>query len=414
MEAEGQPFLGDSGADGNGDPIIEALAVPPEGADQEGEQQLQNGTEGHDREPEHAAVPEADNGVPAVLEGAVAAAPDVDMEAEPAAPLPAPADAAADTPFALPPPDAGGAAADAAPAPLPADGAEAAPAAPADAPAGGATDAGPRKRRHVWGPPAKGEFLTLEELQAQKKKKKKSRWESTEDDMQLALVPVKNAASNALIIPGQIPKKVVVAGMEITLPGGTGGVGLGSRDPKVLALHEQLNDITRKLAVGDLDIPPEGDPRRSPSPEPVYDKSGVRLNTREIRARNKLNERRQQLMEDIIKSDPDYRPPADYKPRKFSSKIYIPINEYPGYNFIGLIIGPRGNTQKRMQTETNTKIAIRGKGSVKEGISRDVKYDYGEDEELHVLITGDNQQDGRGGAAGRAPESRALRAPLPP
>jgi hypothetical protein len=37
------------------------------------------------------------------------------------------------------------------------------------------------------------------------------------------------------------------------------------------------------------------------------------------------------------------------RPRKFSSKIYIPINEYPGYNFIGLIIGPRGNTQKRMQ-----------------------------------------------------------------
>lgn len=29
--------------------------------------------------------------------------------------------------------------------------------------------------------------------------------------------------------------------------------------------------------------PAEGDPRRSPSPEPVYDKNGVRLNTREIR-----------------------------------------------------------------------------------------------------------------------------------
>ncbi|KAI8467431.1 MAG: hypothetical protein J3K34DRAFT_386945 [Monoraphidium minutum] len=46
-----------------------------------------------------------------------------------------------------------------------------------------------------------------------------------------------------------------------------------------------------------------------------------------------------------------------------------------------------------MQAETNTKIAIRGKGSVKEGASRDIKYDYGEDEPLHVLITGDNQPD---------------------
>ena len=46
-----------------------------------------------------------------------------------------------------------------------------------------------------------------------------------------------------------------------------------------------------------------------------------------------------------------------------------------------------------MQKETNTKIAIRGKGSVKDGASRDPKYDYGEEEELHVLISGDTQQD---------------------
>ena len=32
-------------------------------------------------------------------------------------------------------------------------------------------------------------------------------------------------------------------------------------------------------------------------------------------------------------------------------------------------------------------------GSVKEGAARDPKYDYGEDEELHVLITGDRQED---------------------
>lgn len=67
--------------------------------------------------------------------------------------------------------------------------------------------------------------------------------------------------------------------------------------------------------------------------------------------------------------------------------------EYPGYNFIGLIIGPRGNTQKRMQLETKTKIAIRGRGSIKEGSSKDPKYDYGEDEELHVLVTGETQDD---------------------
>ena len=45
------------------------------------------------------------------------------------------------------------------------------------------------------------------------------------------------------------------------------------------------------------------------------------------------------------------------------------------------------------QAETNTKIAIRGKGSVKEGAKREDKYDYGEDEELHVMITGNCQSD---------------------
>jgi len=83
------------------------------------------------------------------------------------------------------------------------------------------------------------------------------------------------------------------------------------------------------------------------------------------------------------------------RPAKKYRKIFIPQKDFPSYNFIGLIIGPRGNTQKRMQKETNTKIAIRGKGSVKEGAARDPKYDYGENEELHVLITGDSQEDVR-------------------
>ena len=46
-----------------------------------------------------------------------------------------------------------------------------------------------------------------------------------------------------------------------------------------------------------------------------------------------------------------------------------------------------------MQTETRTKIAIRGKGSLKEGIIKNANYDYGEDEPLHVMITGDTKED---------------------
>jgi hypothetical protein len=52
-------------------------------------------------------------------------------------------------------------------------------------------------------------------------------------------------------------------------------------DPKLQRLHESLNELNRKLMAGELDIPPEHE--RSPSPEPIYDANGVRLNTREIR-----------------------------------------------------------------------------------------------------------------------------------
>ena len=54
-----------------------------------------------------------------------------------------------------------------------------------------------------------------------------------------------------------------------------------------------------------------------------------------------------------------------------------------------------------MQTETRTKIAIRGKGSLKEGIIKNPSYDYGEDEPLHVMITGDTKDDVRTQPEGR-------------
>ncbi len=59
--------------------------------------------------------------------------------------------------------------------------------------------------------------------------------------------------------------------------------------------------------------------------------------------------RLQNLITEMIKANPSFKPPADYRPEKKYRKLRIPLEEYPGYNFIGLIIGPRGNTQKRME-----------------------------------------------------------------
>ncbi|GMH29677.1 hypothetical protein Nepgr_031520 [Nepenthes gracilis] len=177
----------------------------------------------------------------------------------------------------------------------------------------------------------------------------------------------------------------------IQLPDFMGGIEF---DPEIQALNSRLLEISRKLQSGfPLDDRPEG--ARSPSPEPVYDNMGIRINTREYRAREKLNRERQEIISHIIKKNPAFKPPADYRPPKLQKKLYIPQKEYPGYNFIGLIIGPRGNTQKRMERETGAKIVVRGKGSIKEGWlqhKRDFKMDNSENEDLHVLVEAETQE----------------------
>ncbi|CAH2070390.1 unnamed protein product, partial [Thlaspi arvense] len=165
-------------------------------------------------------------------------------------------------------------------------------------------------------------------------------------------------------------------------------------DPEIQALNSRLLEISRMLQSGmALDDRPEG--QRSPSPEPVYDNMGIRINTREYRARERLNRERQEIISQIIKKNPAFKPPADYRPPKLQKKLFIPMKDFPGYNFIGLIIGPRGNTQKRMERETGAKIVIRGKGSVKEGRlqqKKDLKYDPSENEDLHVLVEAETQE----------------------
>eukprot|EP00249_Psilotum_nudum_P014816 c25022_g2_i1 orf=568-1563(+) len=95
-----------------------------------------------------------------------------------------------------------------------------------------------------------------------------------------------------------------------------------------------------------------------------------------------------------MRLNPSFKPPSGYKPAYKEAKLFIPVREYPGYNFIGLILGPRGNTQKRMEAETGTKITIRGKGAVKEGklqaVRRDGKELDGAFEDLHVHIMADS------------------------
>ncbi|KAG7007512.1 hypothetical protein G7Y79_00009g026210 [Physcia stellaris] len=197
-------------------------------------------------------------------------------------------------------------------------------------------------------------------------------------------------------------------------------------------LHLRIQEISEKLRINDV-VPADGD--RSPSPPPQYDNFGRRVNTREYRYRKRLEDERHKQIEKAMKIIPNYHPPSDYRrPTKTQEKVYVPVNDYPEINFsmltnplssnhflalppplvmqaasiggrrlltlsslprtkVGLLIGPRGNTLKKMETESLAKIAIRGKGSVKEGKGRsDAAHTSNQEEDLHCLIMADTEE----------------------
>ncbi|GAA6109556.1 splicing factor 1 isoform X2 [Tachysurus ichikawai] len=204
--------------------------------------------------------------------------------------------------------------------------------------------------------------LPQSQLDMSLKKRKKSRWSSETPD-----------------------QKTIIPGMPTVIP-----PGLSREQERAYIVQLQIEDLTRKLRTGDLGIPvnPED---RSPSPEPIYNSEGKRLNTREYRTRKKMEEERHSLITEMVGLNPEFKPPADYKPpaTRVSDKVMIPQDEYPEINFVGLLIGPRGNTLKNIEKECCAKIMIRGKGSVKEGKvgRKDGQMLPGEDEPLHALVT---------------------------
>eukprot|EP00126_Sphaerothecum_destruens_P002189 Sdes_comp15633_c0_seq1m4628 len=175
-------------------------------------------------------------------------------------------------------------------------------------------------------------------------------------------------------------------GLPTSLPS-----SMSSLQQELFVLTIRMEEVSRRLRTCDWRIPP--DPRdRSPSPEPSYDTQGRRTNTREQRIKKKLEEERQQIVSAMTKLNPNYRPPSDYRPAqtRIQDKVYVPIDKNPEVNFIGLIIGPRGNTLKKLEKETGAKIMIRGKGSIKEGKGgQNISLD---DDRLHALVTGPTEE----------------------
>uniref|UniRef100_A0A182KBG1 K Homology domain-containing protein n=1 Tax=Anopheles christyi TaxID=43041 RepID=A0A182KBG1_9DIPT len=80
------------------------------------------------------------------------------------------------------------------------------------------------------------------------------------------------------------------------------------------------------------------------------------------------------------------------KPIKVQVKVIVPVKEHPKFNFVGKLLGPKGNSLKRLQEETLCKMAILGRGSMKDRkkeeelrLAMDPKYAHLNDD-LHVEI----------------------------
>ncbi|XP_042509743.1 splicing factor-like protein 1 [Macadamia integrifolia] len=203
-----------------------------------------------------------------------------------------------------------------------------------------------KRRRSRWDPQPKVEREEGEGDMTSKSRK--TRW--ADEDSQLKL-------SGPIQLPAFM--KDIVTGAD--------------SDPEIQKLKMKLININKKLQGSE-----------------IHDKFGNKKKSRDIRYR-KLLQDRHTIISKLIQKSSVSKPPPDFKPTNLCKKIYIPVREFPGYNFVGLIIGPRGNTQKRMEKETGARIVLRGKGSVKEKRAHQ-KPDPSDNDDLHVLVEADNQR----------------------
>lgn len=71
-------------------------------------------------------------------------------------------------------------------------------------------------------------------------------------------------------------------------------------------------------------------------------------------------------------------------------RLDIPVDIYPNFNFVGRLLGPRGNSLKRVEATTDCRVYIRGRGSVKDTAKEEKLRDKpGYEhlkESLHILI----------------------------
>ncbi|XP_071725725.1 KH domain-containing protein At5g56140 [Rutidosis leptorrhynchoides] len=75
---------------------------------------------------------------------------------------------------------------------------------------------------------------------------------------------------------------------------------------------------------------------------------------------------------------------------KKTIRVDIPVDTYPNFNFVGRLLGPRGNSLKRVEASTDCRVLIRGRGSIKDPTKEEMmrgKPGFEHlNEPLHILV----------------------------
>ncbi|XP_020818384.1 homeobox protein abdominal-A isoform X1 [Drosophila serrata] len=81
------------------------------------------------------------------------------------------------------------------------------------------------------------------------------------------------------------------------------------------------------------------------------------------------------------------------KPVKVAVKVAVPVRDHPKFNFVGKLLGPKGNSMKRLQEDTMCKMAVLGRGSMRDRRKEEELRASGDSryahlfEDLHVEIS---------------------------
>jgi len=76
-----------------------------------------------------------------------------------------------------------------------------------------------------------------------------------------------------------------------------------------------------------------------------------------------------------------------------TEKLILPVEEFPKYNFVGKLLGPKGSTLKNLQQDCKVRMSIMGRGSSKERNKEDELIATGDPqyehlkEPLHVIVS---------------------------